>query len=234
MLQSTWEGQPELPLTTVFGILANRGVGWGSSDKELVDALVEMGSEHPGLLTPDAATTAVVTSENPGATVTFNEGQVVVRPRGGQGPRGHAHGKGQGHRKGRRLEETMPSVWEFESARPVGPGWPLVVTDRDHFDHRLGVAKLITVFEPEAVPAGLERLDIGDAQWLVLFQDGTRGLLGRTVRLWTMDRRSVNRNVVAWEKIVECVAGSDMVVAPRGGGPDMNLGEVERVIHLNP
>ncbi|GAB3072914.1 hypothetical protein GCM10027157_00830 [Corynebacterium aquatimens] len=128
----------------------------------------------------------------------------------------------------------MPSVWEFESARPVGPGWPLVVTDRDHFDHRLGVAKLITVFEPEAVPAGLERLDIGDAQWLVLFQDGTRGLLGRTVRLWTMDRRSVNRNVVAWEKIVECVAGSDMVVAPRGGGPDMNLGEVERVIHLNP
>lgn len=47
-LQKVWEAQPDLALPTLLGILGNRGIGWGSTDEDLVEALNTMYTENPG------------------------------------------------------------------------------------------------------------------------------------------------------------------------------------------
>lgn len=213
-LQNAWEGQPDLPLSVLAGILRNRGVGWGTGDDELIEVLSQLEAEHPSLLTPDAWATAFIETTNPNRRVSLVTGVVVVRTAD----------------TGR--EEQMPSAWSFQSARPVGPGRPLVITDTEGFEHRLGVTTSITVFEPAPVPAGLRRIVVGDAQWMVTLPNGARALLGRKLRVWTQQRRSVERDVIAWERVISCEPGRDFVVQPAGGGAELNLGAVERVVQI--
>lgn len=215
-LQNAWEGQPDLPLSVLAGILRNRGVGWGTSDDELIEVLTQLEAEHPSLLNPSVSTTALIETTSPARRVTLVTGVVVVRTADTGG------------------EEQMPSAWPFDAARPVGPGRPLVITDTEGFEHRLGVATSIAVFEPSPVPAGLQRIDIGDAQWMVILPDGARTLLGRKLRVWTQQRRAVERDVIAWERVVACEEGHDFVVQPAGGGPELSLGAVERVVQIEP
>lgn len=49
-LRKAWEGQPDLSLPTLFALLANRGIGWGVSDAELVTELERQAEVHPPLL----------------------------------------------------------------------------------------------------------------------------------------------------------------------------------------
>ena len=52
-LRRAWEGQPDLSLATFFAMLANRGIGWGASDAELVAELQRQAAVHPPLLPLD-------------------------------------------------------------------------------------------------------------------------------------------------------------------------------------
>ena len=49
-VRRAWEGQPDLSLPTLFGVLANEGIGWGSTDEDLVTALAAMERTRPGFL----------------------------------------------------------------------------------------------------------------------------------------------------------------------------------------
>ena len=41
-VRRVWEGQPDLTLPTLFAMLANRGVGWGAGDEDLLRELAAM------------------------------------------------------------------------------------------------------------------------------------------------------------------------------------------------
>ena len=78
-LERTWEGQPDLSLAQLMGVLQNRGLGWGTTDDEAVALLAAVEREHPSLI--DA------TSPSPAATpreilpTRFILGRTVAAPR---------------------------------------------------------------------------------------------------------------------------------------------------------
>ena len=49
-LQRAWEGQPDLTLAQLIGVLENSGLGWGTTDEEAVELLEAVEREHPSLI----------------------------------------------------------------------------------------------------------------------------------------------------------------------------------------
>lgn len=215
-VRATWEGQPDLTLATLFGVLAQRGIAWGSSDEELVSALAEERADHPPQIARGddgrATVPVVVDTIAPEHRITVNGSNVVVRSAGDR--------------------DRQPSVWTYASLRPAGPGQPLVVTDLEGVDHRLGVVTLISTFDVGGSPAlnGLQREDIGNAVWIVELQGGNRAIVTHRIHVWTVEGRSAQKTTHAWIQVVRCVVGEDFVFAPAGGGDAVCLGRVNRVV----
>lgn len=211
-LQRAWEGQPDLTLGQLVGVLQHRGLSWGSTDEEALELLTALESEHPSLL-DDPTTPALITTTAPDQLVTLSAGAAVVRSA--------------------QYRDRMPAVWEYRALRRTGPGLPLVLESADGVEHRLGVVTLVTPL-PLNPPSltGLKRQDVGSARWLVLFVDGRRAVVGQRIRVWEQGRRSVGERLIAFDTILECEAGANMRVAPPGGGEPTVVGPVERVVLL--
>lgn len=216
-LQRTWEGQPDLPLATLFGILSSRGVGWGTPDDELVAALRAERMAHPSELARDAdgrvAAPYLVETQAPDHSVTFSGVEVVVRSL--------------------RDRDRQPSVWDYESVRPTGPGRPLVVRDCAGVEHRLGVVNRIEAVESENASKidGLERADVGNAVWLVV-TDCARVTVTHRIHVWEVSGRGVNKTAHAWNQVVRCRVEEEFVFSPAGGGEAVSLGVVEKIVLL--
>lgn len=213
-LQDAWEGQPDLTLPAFLGMLHNRGLSWGTSEEEMLELLLEVAREHPSLIDATRTHPTLLSTTAPPLAVTLSGNVAVVRS--GDDP------------------QRMPAVWEFSALRPTGPGRPLVLTDTEGVEHRLGVVTLATVFDPAAAPSleGLAVGEIGGARWLVVFSDGRRAILGHRLRVWATEGRETRVETVAWVSVVACAPGSDMIVAPAGGRKPLGLGPVERVVLL--
>lgn len=211
-LQRAWEGQPDLTLAQLIGILNNNGLGWGTTDEEAVQLLTAVEREHPSLI--DATSGPhTITTVNPPHLVTITNGYVVVR-----------HGADP---------ERMPAVWRMGGMRKTGPGLPLVISDTEGAEHRLGIVSLATRLEgaPEA-SISMARKDVGNGRWLVLLDDGARAVVGQRIRTWKMERRTVVSERIAWSEIVRCEPGAEMEIAPAGGGKPRSLGLVKLVLEL--
>lgn len=216
-LREAWEGQPDLPLATLFGILANQGAGWGTTDEELEDLLIREAQEHPAELPRTdegcVAMDVLMETTSPEHRVTLTAaGDVVVR---------------SGTER-----ERQPSVWGYSSVRPTGPGRMLVVADSVGVEHRLGVVTLISRVEGSALLEGLERSEIGNAVWLAVMEGGARAVVTQRIHLWQVEGRSVLKTAQAWERIVSAEPGEDFRYAPAGGGQPVSLGRVEQILRL--
>lgn len=211
-LQRAWEGQPDLTLGQLIGVLQHRGLSWGSTDDEALSLLSALESEHPSLV-DDAVTPALFTTTAPDQLVTLSGGVAVVRSA--------AH------------SDRMPAVWEYRALRRTGPGLPLVVESIDGLEHRLGVVTLVTPL-PAPAPqlAGCHRREVGAARWLVTFTDGRRAVVGHRIRVWEQGRRSVGETVLAYDTVLSCEPGAQMRLAPPGGGEPTVVGPVDRVVLL--
>lgn len=236
-LRRTWEGQPDLPLATLFGILANRGAGWGTTDEELEQLLIDESFAHPSDL-PRAqdgrvSDDVLVETVSPAHRVTLTAaGDVVVRSLGDR--------------------DRQPSVWQYDSVRPTGPGQMLTIADSEGVEHRLGVVTLISRIDSSVTgsdtgtgtgtgtgsgqdtPAvssidGLERDTIGNAVWLVLLEDGARLLITQRLHMWQVDRRAVTKTTHAWNQVVRCRMGENFVYET-AGGEAVALGEVVKLL----
>lgn len=215
-LRRAWEGQPDLSLPTLFGILAGQGVGWGASDVDLVAALESMAAQHPPLLpvrddglvdgswlvTCDGGQTLVtltVDCEGAGCVVVrrrereFSEGSSVKRP-------------------------GQPVVWRYSGLRPAGPGRPLVIADADGIEHRLGMIDLLSAVRSSSAPtAELEgRRRIGDSSFIVRTDAGTI-LVERRLYFFEPGARAVECHELSWDKILTCRPGEELRVAVPGG-----------------
>lgn len=239
-LRDTWEGQPDLSLATLFGILANRGAGWGTTDAELEQLLIDESTSHPSdlPLTDHGRCTGdfLVETTSPDHRVTLTAaGDAVVRSMGDR--------------------DRQPSVWTYQSVRPTGPGRMLVASDDEGIEHRLGVVTLISrvvrdstaevavaeaavgevavdkVAVDSAVIDEMRRSEIGNAVWLLILEDQSRILLTHRLHMWQVDGRSVNKTTHAWEQVVRCRVGENFAYVT-AGGERVVLGVVDKLLLL--
>ena len=213
-VQRVWEGQPDLSFPALMGLIANRGIGWGCSDEELMAVLERIEAEHPALIDAPSDHTLALTTLSPHHLVTLTPQVAIVRS--GDDP------------------TRIPGVWAFAGMRRTGPGLPLVVSDTAGIEHRLGVVQLVTRFDACAAPSldGIVRRDVGAHRWLVELGEQQRCLVGQRIRLWRKESRTVTSTVIAWEEILSCRLGDEFEVAPVGGGPIKRLGPVTAIYLL--
>lgn len=217
-LRETWEGQPDLPLSILFGILANRGASWGTTDEELEELLIREAQTHPAELARTeegrVARDVLVETTAPDHRVTLTRsGDVVVRATGDR--------------------DRQPSQWRYQSVRPTGPGRLLVVADSEGVEHRLGMVTLITAFAAftgnKARLEGIQREDIGNNVWLVVLDGGVRVLVTQRLHAWQVEGRSLKKTTHAWSQVVRCRVGEDFVYTAAGGG-EVALGIVDKLL----
>lgn len=225
-LQRTWEGQPDLSLPTLFGILDNHGIGWGSEDAELIDALREMARRHPSQVRGYARATSpdngqevpgrfLVETQSPAYRVTVDPFRVSVRSA---------------------TATRQPGVWGFERIRRCHTGEPLVIVADSGIEHRLGVVSRITLVNSEPAPEvasldGIRRRELGDAVYQVVFATGDTALLDHGLELFRVSRREVAHDRLKWEQLLRARPGHDLVVRGRDGA-EVVLGEVARILPL--
>ena len=213
-LQDAWEGQPDLTLPAFLGVLQNRGLSWGSTEDELLAILDEVAREHPSLLTAPLERTVCIATTAPQLTITLTSTTAIVRNAADP--------------------KRMPGVWRYDAFRPTGPGRPLVVRDTEGVEHRLGVVEMITGLPPKDADMldGLRRVDVGSERWLLQCEDGSRVILGQRIWLWTVQGRQSLLETIAWDQLLACTPGAEIVVAPAGGGRPRKLGLLEEAYLL--
>lgn len=202
-LRTTWEGQPDLSLATLFGILQNNGIGWGADDVELVDALKQLQHQNPARIGPDISARYVVDTQGPDNRITIDPYRVIVRrmlPRG---------------------QHTQPGVWSYTAINRCAVGSPLVITDEEGMRHRLGVVSSIRLVNADPQPSednlsGLSRELIHDRVLLCRLAGDITVVVSRTLSIFTPSRRSLEHTTQHWAELPQVRPGQPLLVkAPR-------------------
>ncbi|AKK07852.1 hypothetical protein HCH15_11380 [Corynebacterium testudinoris] len=209
-LRRTWEGQPDLSLPTLFARLANDGIGWGSTDEQLLTVLQEMERVQPGRLPLiDARVTAtyLLVTESPDYRITVDPRRVITR---------------------RAARDSQLGLWTYSAIRPAFVGHPLVITDAEGIDHRLGVVTSCTLLADIPLSLdGLSRRRLGDASYLVVLSNGDTVVIDHRLRLFSSGRRELHREELTWESLM--LDGSTLSARRPGGGAPVLIGDVAEV-----
>src|SRR5690625_8028031 len=108
-----------------MAMAGTQGIGWGSSDDELVDYLAGLAQKYPAELKPadvaDGSGYMLSLMDNAMSISLIDARVIVYTP----------------HRK-----QTV--VGQFESFRTMSTGFPMGITDAEGIDHRLGVSEGIS------------------------------------------------------------------------------------------
>ncbi|WP_276652877.1 hypothetical protein [Corynebacterium vitaeruminis] len=128
-VQDVWEGQPDLSLGALIGMLENFGVTWGAEDEEALRICRGIARRHPGRVPlrqgkADGLFRIVIAESR---TQVFLDGEKVLVVPG----------------------EGTPSMWDYRAIRNAQVGYPLVIEDAFGIAHRLGVVERI---EPRRTP----------------------------------------------------------------------------------
>lgn len=228
-LQKVWEAQPDLALPTLLGILGNRGIGWGSTDEDLVEALNTMYTENPGeirggsrLADPQREVPGrfLVETESPAYRITVDPFRVSVR-RIAKGPR----------------RPLQPGVWEFQEIRRCRSGEPLLITDVEGIDHRLGVVVRITLLNDSPAPTTkslnkVRRREVGDKVFYLHFESGDTALLNHGLEIYQASRRTLEQHSVKWDQLITATPGQLLKLKETGSGKILELGVLEKIIPL--
>lgn len=244
-LREVWEGQPDLELATLFSVLSNRGVGWGTSDEELVAALNQMASAHPARVTDSDRVFALVRTESPAATVTLDGVGRRITVRNAD-------------------RELQPVSWRYHALSRCEVGMPLVADDRAGIRHRLGVVAGIDCLtrpadpfaggaaEPE--PAGgvednpnateprvgsaMTPAVIGHQVWGAYTEDEHVASLvvidARRVSRWQKHERGIVTESVRWRSLSGALPGQPLVVIPMSGEPPIECGTTRDIFPIDP
>ncbi|MEL4212409.1 hypothetical protein [Corynebacterium bovis] len=211
LLRMAWEAQPGLTLPQVFGLLEARGIGWGSTDGEVRAALTGLLDEHPYQLRGHSA--AVSATDVPAADVpaaTDATGAAATAP-------------------------PQPVAWRYRRIRACRAGEPLVVTDAEGIDHRLGLVARISVIDHTATPltdlTGLRRDALADRTFLIVFDDGSTALVDRSLWVYEVGRRDISHRRLRWRRLSSAAVGAPLVVQQQGAAP-ATLGTVAEIVRL--
>ncbi|HIW91929.1 MAG TPA: hypothetical protein H9870_09750 [Candidatus Corynebacterium avicola] len=238
-LRSVWEAQPDLTLPQVYGILETRGIAWNSTDEEVLEVLDALATERPARLPADLKESSggsgrfLVETEQPAHRVTIDDTWAAVRPaRSGQKTRAGRPGA---------AEMPQPTVWRHGGVRAASVGGPLTIIDTEGFVHRFGLVSRIGQIAEDVPPGPLtslsglrrDRLD-GHVYHLQLVGDEFTGaslVVDRTLWLFDVSRRSVERDNFRWMSLVTADVGEPVQVK-LADGTMLRLPELERITVL--
>ena len=210
-LRTAWEGQPDLPLGTLFGMLAAEGYGWGVPDDELTARLEAMAAVHPPLVPLDAN---LVTEElwlvvTPSHRVTL--APTIAAPRSAE-QRRQATSVAVVRPVSKDGQRGQPVAWTVSALRPVGPGRPLVISDAEGFEHRFGVVESATrLREDHRSLTGLKRRSVGDRVWFIR-TDAETIILDHGIHIVERKNRGLIRTDFSWHTIEEGEVGKALRV----------------------
>lgn len=209
-VRNAWAGQPDLTLPTLMAMAANQGIGWGSSDDELIGFLDSLAEHYPPEIMPEDVIDGagfLLTMMDKGLRISLVDAHVIVR----------SHP----------THQTV--VWEFDTFRTTGPGFPLVITDTAGIDHRLGITERITSLDSDAKRddlKGLSRSDIGDAVYVIVSDDGRTVTLSRRLEVSSTDRRSLEVSNYQWNRVISHAP----LIVELAGGERLELGTPTKVL----
>lgn len=209
-VRNAWAGQPDLTLPTLMAMAANQGIGWGSSDEELIGYLESIAQNYPPEISPEDVADGSgfkLTMMDTGLRISLVDAYVIVRS--------HPN------------HQTV--VWEFDTFRTTGPGFPLVITDTAGIDHRLGITERITRLDLACKRAdlkGLSRADIGDAVYVWVSEDGRTVTLSRRLEVSSADRRSLEVSHYQWNRVISHVP----LIVELTNGERLELGTPTKVL----
>lgn len=236
-LRAAWEGQPDLPLGTLFGMLAAEGYGWGVPDADLTARLESMAAVHPPLVplddhliteglwlvvTPSHRVT--LTSKAPADSSADSVANAPTAPsRSLDGLRITSQFQESSSSispprlpasvavvrpVSKEGQRGQPVAWQVSALRPVGPGRPLVLADAEGFEHRFGVIESVTrLCEDHRNLTGLKRRSVGDRVWFIR-TDSETILLDHGLHIIERKNRELIRTDFSWHRIEEGEVGS--------------------------
>ena len=210
-LRTTWEGQPGLPLGTLFGMLASEGYGWGVPDDELTARLEAMAAVHPPLVPLDAnlVTEGLWLVVTPSHRVTL--APTIAAPRSAE-QRRQATSVAVVRPVSKDGQRGQPVAWTVSALRPVGPGRPLVISDAEGFEHRFGVVESVTrLREDHRSLTGLKRRSVGDRVWFIR-TDAETIILDHGIHIVERKNRGLIRTDFSWHTIEEGEVGKALRV----------------------
>ncbi|RRO80514.1 hypothetical protein CXF38_06380, partial [Corynebacterium bovis] len=129
----------------------------------------------------------------------------------------------------------QPVAWRYRRIRACRAGEPLVVTDAEGIDHRLGLVARISVIDHTATPltdlTGLRRDALADRTFLILFDDGSTALVDRSLWVYEVGRRDISHRRLRWRRLSSAAVGAPLVVQQQGAAP-ATLGTVAEIVRL--
>ncbi|WPF66467.1 MULTISPECIES: hypothetical protein [unclassified Corynebacterium] len=211
LLRDAWEAQPDLALSELWGILENRGIGWGATDEQVSEVLRHILREHP-LRVGEEPVLVYTTQPEYLVTIHPEEGAVVVR---------HPD------------RSRQPAWWSLGEVVRARVGAPLVLRDGEGIDHRLGVVRGIDALRGQRRDlSGLRRDQMGDEAYACRLDSGDLVVIGHGMDVYAKERRSVVHSALPWEKIKAGAPGTGLVIQPQGESGERELGTVSAVLPL--
>lgn len=218
-LRATWEGQPDLELATLFGVLQNRGIGWGTDDDTLVEALRELRHRRPPRVENGVTGRFIVDTTGPDCRVMIDPHRVVVRRPGTSGA------------------FSQPGVWDYSGIVRCEVGSPLLIDDREQVRHRLGVVTGIErvsdhPLRQETSLGGLSRELLDDRVLLIRVEGGISVVVSRALNVFTPTRRTVEYARCPWSRLITVSPGEPLIIELPGRGQQLELGPVTECFFL--
>ncbi|WP_018118327.1 hypothetical protein [Corynebacterium mastitidis] len=212
LLRDAWEAQPDLALSELWGILENRGIGWGAEDEQVAAELRALLREHPVAVGEEPV---LVRTTAPEKLVSIHPGEraVIVRD---PDPR------------------RQPTWWTYGELLSGRVGAPLILGDEEGIPHRLGVIRSIDALagRPRDL-GGLSRRSLGDAAYACRLHGGGLAVIGHAIHLYEKQRRSVSHTRLRWERIESGAVGEPLVLRLRDGTEKRELGAVDALLPLS-
>ncbi|SQG64019.1 Uncharacterised protein [Corynebacterium renale] len=184
ILQEAWEGQSDLTLAQLWGVLENQGISWGSSDADIAAVLKELVRRHPARVSSHGSDmySVELNSLREGSY----SGSLVVSPE-------------QRTVVVNRDTGTVPVAWKYSGQPLIQRSRPVRITDRDGNVHVLGIAGLITAYsQPTFVLNGLLQRNRAGGSWLIELADGSSVFVGGKLRIAYKENRSLSLVERTW------------------------------------
>lgn len=222
-LQRVWEGQPDLSLAEIWGMLETRGVGWATTDEELLAQLRSLIDAHPAVVRSGEldGKVAIVETQSPRRRVTLDgvDRRVTVRAFG---------------------DDILPTTWQGATIRRLASSTPLLLEDSEGIEHRLGVVSSVRIVErPDAIDlGGRTRTSMGDEVYGVLVAAGDDeraelAVVGHAIDVQSVKQRQVETTRLRFSRILSCAVGSGFRVQVQGESGEVSLGLVRAIFPLD-
>lgn len=210
-LTEAWQAQPDLDFPQLWALVQGRGIGWGSSDDEVRDALRFLKRTYPGRVSTATTRLIVIECESPDVVVSLDgtERRVTVR---------------------RPQTELKPTSWVYREIKRAEVGYPLILVDEEGLDHRLGVVKTLRVSKRPRLNhlSGRARADMGDDIVGVVLDNGF-ALVGHAIDFYEVERREVHHHCYAFNRLVNLQVGSPFEFTTDSQRTNVSLGKVIKV-----